>query len=718
MKANSKIVILFVLIFTMLLNTTVFSAEHVVNVPTPEAANLKWAAKIGEGWQKSAGVPLVTDDEIVISSGNELYLVDKNDGTILKRTTMAESHSYGYIPPILADGKIFMPLSKGTIQAFDATTLEALWTYTDLLGGQGLSQVTYSSNTVFTGFWNGETKNASFVALDSSTGEMLWSKTIDGGLYWAGAYCSEDAVIFGTDDGSDGIAHIYSCNKATGDVISEITLTAKGDIRSAVTYSNGRIYVTTKGGYLVSAKLSDGVLSDVLYGEIGSSSTSTPVIYGNRIYIGSSDKAISVFDASTLEKILSIPMPAYPQCTPLLSTYYSESENLVYIYTTYNKTPGGIVLIKIRSDAINEDDYSVTDFFDASGYEQYCICDVICDEYGTLYYKNDSGYLFALGTPSAGVSVSIAEDGFLLPKSEITVFSNTAESYGFTDQVDENAISTLDVLVASHAELLGEDFTPENASKFLVVSPEGYLSRILGIDTYNFGFAVNGKAPHDDILTNYGYTGYSLNQAIVENNDRVEFFIYRDSWAMDNYVHFEIFGEKQENVSIPYKNSVELQLKGYQFGWYSCYEESQIENMMFSVANADILLLDPKTDSTEKVAKTDANGNASISFDLPGKYVLTVIEGEGDTPIIAPWFEINITCITSFIDGNSINLISNRENTTTTTAYIAEYNNDTLVKVKRITLPNRYFSYSCELTEQSAKVFVWDSTLKPLMEVN
>ncbi len=718
MKASSKIFLVLALMLTLLTVVTVQAGEYITTAETPDETTLKWATQIGEGWQKSAGAPIFVNDSIVIISGDELLKVNPKNGEIILRAQMSEAQSYGYVAPTFAEGKIFMNLSNGTVEAFDADTFESEWVYTDTLKGKGMTQVTYSENTVFTGFWNGETKDANFVALDSTTGQLKWSMTINGGFYWAGACFTEDAVIFATDDGSDKIAHIYSCNKQTGEIISQIDVSDKGDIRSAATFYNGRIYATTKGGYIISASLNNNVFSDVKYGEIGAASTSTPVIYKDRIYIGVGDKTISVLDSNTLDKLFAVNVSAYPQCTPLISTYYEDAEGYLYLYTTYNKTPGGVTLVKIKIDAESSEDCIVTEIYDAEGYSQYCISDIICDENGTLYYKNDSGYLFAL-TGKTTIYASMTEDGFLLPQRDMSVSKNTAEKYGYTDTVTDGT-SALDVLVKIHEDMFGEDFTPDTANDYLLVSSEGYLSRVVCIDTYNFGFAVNGYAPHDDVLTEWGYTGYSINQAKVSNGAVVEFFIYRDSWAMDNYVHFELNGSKISSLKARTDENITLTLKGYSIGWYGCSEESQLESIITPIQNADITLVDSLTGETEKVTTTDENGSFSLSFACPGKYILSATEGESATPIIAPWFEVDVKGIAvSFNeDKTTATITSNLDVATSCWIIIAEYSQDivTRVTVQESNLPKDFSTNTIDISAFSGdiRIYVWNQDLEPV----
>ena len=84
-----------------------------------------------------------------------------------------------------------------------------------------------------------------------------------------------------------------------------------------------------------------------------------------------------------------------------------ESSGYIKIYTSYNTNPGGLTLIKVTPSAISSGEQvidlnssnavgSIIEIFDARNAEQACISEVIGDDSGNIYYKNDSGYLFAL----------------------------------------------------------------------------------------------------------------------------------------------------------------------------------------------------------------------------------------------------------------------------------------------------------------------------------
>ena len=397
---------------------------------TPETTVLKWAAKLGSGWSAAPSVQIIVDNSLIVMSGTSLYKLNLSDGSIEKQATMVNSPSFGYTPPTYAEGMIFCPLGNGPVQAFNAETLESLWVYQDPAKGQALSPITYSDGYLYTGFWNSETKDANYICLsvtdeypsqENESKHATWTKSVPGGFYWAGSVVVGDVLVVGTDDGAggtSGTSRLYALNKKNGSEISHLDLTGLGDQRSSIAYSDGRVYFTTKGGYLCSAAISSGgTLSELKSANMGAQSTSTPIVYQGKVYVcagsGVVDETIGkgaghfiVADAATLKTISAVAMKGYPQCSPLLSTAY-EGEGYLYFYCTYNANPGGISLIKVKTA---DQSAELVELYDAAGYEQFCITSVICGADGTLYYKNDSGNVFAVGVSTDAQKAQQVQD--------------------------------------------------------------------------------------------------------------------------------------------------------------------------------------------------------------------------------------------------------------------------------------------------------------------
>ena len=439
----------------------------VVDVRTPITAEdtvLVWANKLGEGYSGGAvGSPIIVGGYLYTYSGTTIMKVDKETGLILKTGTMVGGSSFAINTATYAEGMIFIGLSNGRVQAFNAETLESLWVYKDALGGQPNCPIAYADGYIYTGFWNYETKQANFACLSvtdedaTKTNEAklpTWTYTHNG-FYWAGAYVNSDFVLVTTDDGADGYVtgrgSILSLNPKTGKLIDSLQATNVGDLRSSVCYDEETeaYYFTSKGGDLYQVKVNaDGTFTKGslrrLHLDNGTDSastppmsTSTPVIANGRAYIGVSGTSqfgaysghnITVVDLSTFSIAYSVPTMGYPQTSGLLTTAYQNGDGYNYVYFLDNYTPGKLRVIRDKPGMTEVDhDYTTMETYSKDGEEhtietayvlftpngaqaQYAICSPIVDEEGNIYFKNDSAQLMRLSSRITELEVTQQPD--------------------------------------------------------------------------------------------------------------------------------------------------------------------------------------------------------------------------------------------------------------------------------------------------------------------
>ena len=297
-----------------------------------------------------------------------------------------------------------------------------------------------------------------------------------------------------------------------------------GDQRSTIAYDKetDRLYFTTKGGYLYSLKLkSDGTFDkDTLKSvQPGSMSTSTPVVYNGRIYIGvtsgsnfSGTYSISVIDAATMTEIYKAPLKGYPQCSVLLSTAYEKEDGSVYLYATYNKNPGGITLIRDKKGQTTPDVEEI--FTPEKARQQYCITSIICDENGTLYYKNDSACVMAVASSEAymtGVTSSaegstidngVAFDGKL--SSHDIVVLTSADKTTLTFTASEGSSITIDGVEGNSREM---ELTEAGKSFDVVVKK--------GSDERTYKFTLKREKPNTNLKELYVSDSNQFNMGLV-----------------------------------------------------------------------------------------------------------------------------------------------------------------------------------------------------------
>ena len=486
----------------------------VVDVRTPITAEdtvLVWANKLGEGYSGSAvGSPIIVGGYLYTYSGTTIMKVDKETGLILKTGTMVGGSSFAINSATYAEGMIFIGLSNGRVQAFNAETLESLWVYRDALGGQPNCPIAYADGYIYTGFWNSETKQANFACLSvtdedaTKTNEAklpTWTYTHNG-FYWAGAYVNSDFVLVTTDDGDNGYTtgygSILSLNPKTGKLIDSLQATNVGDLRSSVCYDTETeaYYFTSKGGDLYQVKVNaDGTFTKGslrrLHLDNGADSasappmsTSTPVIANGRAYIGVSGDGqfkaysghnITVVDLPTFSIAYSVPTMGYPQTSGLLTTAYQNGDGYNYVYFFDNFTPGKLRVIRDMPGMTEVDhDYTTMETYSKNGEEhtietayvlftpdgaqaEHAICSPVVDEEGNIYFKNDSAQLMRLSSRITELEVTQQPDRTTYSKDDTfdaTGLKVTAHyANGATKDVSDYLKYTTDPLTTDDTEI-------------------------------------------------------------------------------------------------------------------------------------------------------------------------------------------------------------------------------------------------------------------------
>ena len=486
----------------------------VVDVRTPITAEdtvLVWANKLGEGYSGSAvGSPIIVGGYLYTYSGTTIMKVDKETGLILKTGTMVGGSSFAINSATYAEGMIFIGLSNGRVQAFNAETLESLWVYRDALGGQPNCPIAYADGYIYTGFWNSETKQANFACLSVTDEDAtkaneaklpIWTYTHNG-FYWAGAYVNSDFVLVTTDDGeggyTTGYGSILSLNPKTGKLIDSLQATNVGDLRSSVCYDTETeaYYFTSKGGDLYQVKVNaDGTFTKGslrrLHLDNGTDSasappmsTSTPVIANGRAYIGVAGKGqfikysghnITVVDLSTFSIAYSVPTMGYPQTSGLLTTAYQNGDGYNYVYFFDNFTPGKLRVIRDMPGMTEVDhSYTTMETYTENGEEhtietayvlftpdgaqaEHAICSPVVDEEGNIYFKNDSAQLMRLSSRITELEVTQQPDRTTYSKDDTfdgTGLKVTAHyANGATKDVSDYLKYTTDPLTLDDTEI-------------------------------------------------------------------------------------------------------------------------------------------------------------------------------------------------------------------------------------------------------------------------
>lgn len=390
--------------------------------PTTKTDTPSWALNLLTDEQQEAGAsasasdPIVANGKVYLVTGASVWggktwnavlnEVDPQTGSVVRSLELGSSMD-STCRPVVAQGIILIPLSGGYLQAVSAETFETLW-YSDAFAMQNLSSLTVDGDYVYINTldkWShDDVQNGTVKRINIRTGAVAGSATVDdGGYYWSGGLMVNGYYVVGGDFGQ---VRVYSADLSK--LVGSIKLSG-GNIRSALTVHDGYIYAVTRDdGTLHRLAIgSDGSLTEAAAVQFAAYSTSTPVFSGNYAFIGGATASgwngkglLSIIDLSDMSvkqiaKADGEELSFESKSTPLVSTRDGET----YVYFTLNgakgkwpnyTTGGGVYMYKLGDAEATEV------FVPGSGYANYCMASVVCDEYGNLYYTNDSGHLFCV----------------------------------------------------------------------------------------------------------------------------------------------------------------------------------------------------------------------------------------------------------------------------------------------------------------------------------
>lgn len=513
-----------------------------------EETTQKWSKQVAPNYTDSCTPPLILDGYLYTAQGRYVYKLDKETGKKVAESVKLDGQiGYAMNPIIYADGELYIQINNGRVQALDAVTLKSLWV-SEEVGGQTLSPITYKNGYIYTSTWESETKDGAYFCIntkkdpDPSTAarECEWkfipSQRDMGakGFYWAGCYASDNYVAFGMDDGDGGCSsqtsYFVTVDPKTGEIIDKLE-GLDGDIRTTTVYHGGYLYFATKGGTLYKVPADkDGKLGNPVSLEMNGMMTAAPVVHNGRIYIGvcgqggQFDKdgghCFAVVNDDDMSLAYTVPIKGYPQAAALLSTAANQNgDGKVYLYFTYNSYPGGIYFFTDSPEQTEATDPQVL-FEPPVEQQQYCISTISCDADGTLYYKNDSGYLMAVTKNRSYIkNISISADS-----GEVSWSKDFNAGFLNYDIIIEAGVKTVDVTLdvpggMDKVTVDGQEYKGDTVTVTLDATGEKTLDITVtaGEDSRTYTLNIRGKGSNANlsslVLSNSNSYTNSQNQS-------------------------------------------------------------------------------------------------------------------------------------------------------------------------------------------------------------
>lgn len=380
------------------------------DTPT-SGSSLAWACDLGTAGQTFMSDPILVNGQVYIAVRNKLQVRDAKTGKIVQQADLADRVE-STCRIAYANGVVVVPLRGGRVQALTADKLKTVWLTDALPALGGAAQQPISTPLVRDGYvylgtsaagFDGSSLGGTLLALNLKDGSVRWQQQKTGsGYYWAGA-AQTVAGILVADDGGNLTLH----GASTGKVAATFSLGAPS--RAGIVAAEGGTVayaVTTDGVLHRIAIAADGSLSQTGTAKFDNASTSTPTLSNGKIYVGGADRrvagtgSISVIDAQTLKvechatttsAAKDNAIPGDVKSAPLVVT----RPDGTYVYFTSNGRPGGVFMYKVGQSHVT------LLYVPDQAQRQYNMASVVAAADGSLYFVNDSGYLFKLAGAGA-----------------------------------------------------------------------------------------------------------------------------------------------------------------------------------------------------------------------------------------------------------------------------------------------------------------------------
>lgn len=378
-------------------------------------STLLWQQNLGTGGMTLQSDPIIVNGDVYIAVGNTLQVREAATGKMLRQAALAERVE-STCRIAYANGIVVVPLHDGRVQALTANSLQTVWLTDALPQSQGVAQQSIATPLVSNGYlylgtdapksgFGGGSLGGYLLAVSLRDGSVRWQYQDPGsGYYWSGAQSTVAGILVADDAGS-----LTLHDASTGKVLASLSLGTSSRAGIVVAEGGTVAYVVTKDGVLHRVRVSaDGTLTPDGTCKFDNYSTSTPTLSNGKIYVGGGSASmggvgsINVIDAATLVLQSHVAttaagddngaIPGDVKSAPLVVA----KADGTYAYFTSNGIPGGVFMYKLGQK-------NVTLLYSPQkGQQNYNMASVVAAADGSLYFVNDSGYLFKIGSQSVG----------------------------------------------------------------------------------------------------------------------------------------------------------------------------------------------------------------------------------------------------------------------------------------------------------------------------
>ncbi len=392
-----------------------------------------WEQQVGNVAMSGVdAAPLVAGGQVfVLDALGKVWDFDARTGTQVWATQLSSTGmKFQLATPAYDSGTLYVATNDGHVYALDAAGGNILWQVALPLAAysQLNSPVKYDSGKLYVGAWN---SNAStdeyYYCLNAATGQpgigtqyQLPNSASPGGYYWAGACIAGNDLVFGSENST-----LTCLDKDNGTLLDSVSLqvynSGAQQVRSSVSYdpATGLVFLTdqaTTAGccWAFSLDAASGKLTPNWHTQLGFS-TSTPAVYGGRVYVGTgiysiqgglycldeaSGSVVWKFLPTTGGGAASVPgVQASPVISVQNSTPYIYFPTICEHSTVYCLDQNGNQVWQFND---TDSTYTLQGVAAASGW---------------LYFGNDAGWVYALQTPGAPAPAAGATVRFLVGQS-------------------------------------------------------------------------------------------------------------------------------------------------------------------------------------------------------------------------------------------------------------------------------------------------------------